>query len=133
MLVNCSGAQQPLNRPWPIALLRYTPVLVPSIIFGLHSFVFGSWVIDDAAISFAYARNLAAGNGLVAQPGTMPVEGFSNPLWVFAMALLDLFHAFDPVVTPKLVAIGCVFLAFYILVMISENHHTVGVALSLLS
>jgi hypothetical protein len=42
-----------------------------------------SWIIDDAGISFAYARSLATGHGLTAQPGVEPVEGFSNPLWTF--------------------------------------------------
>ena len=35
--------------------------------------------IDDAGISFSYARNFALGDGLVSQPGFPPVEGFSNP------------------------------------------------------
>lgn len=45
------------------------------------------WFIEDAAISFAYAQNLAEGWGLVRFPGDERVEGYSNPLWVFWMAL----------------------------------------------
>ncbi len=45
------------------------------------------WYIEDAAISFAYARNWAAGDGLVAFAGGERIEGFSNPLWVALMAL----------------------------------------------
>lgn len=44
------------------------------------------WYIEDAAISFAYARNWAAGDGLVAFPGGERIEGYSNPLWVLLMA-----------------------------------------------
>lgn len=43
-------------------------------------------VVEDAAISFAYARNLAEGEGLVAIPGGERVEGYSNPLWVALLA-----------------------------------------------
>ncbi len=41
------------------------------------------WYIEDAAISFAYARNWVDGWGLVPFVGSDPVEGFSNPLWTF--------------------------------------------------
>ena len=42
--------------------------------------------IEDAAISFAYARNLMDGEGLVTYPGGERVEGFSNPTWTFLVA-----------------------------------------------
>jgi hypothetical protein len=45
-------------------------------------------LFDDAMISMQYARNLAEGHGLVWNPGEHPVEGFTNPLWVFTMALI---------------------------------------------
>lgn len=44
--------------------------------------------IEDAGISFAYARNLVDGEGLVTYPGGERVEGYSNALWTFLMALL---------------------------------------------
>ncbi len=43
------------------------------------------WYIEDAAISFAYARNWVDGWGLVPYVGSDPVEGFSNPLWTFLL------------------------------------------------
>ena len=45
------------------------------------------WMIDDAGISLAYARNIAEGLGPVAIPGAEPVEGYSNPLWVALLAM----------------------------------------------
>jgi len=48
------------------------------------------WVVDDAAISFAYARNLADGEGLVATLGGERIEGYSNPLWVLILAGFEL-------------------------------------------
>lgn len=47
-------------------------------------------LFDDAMISMRYAQNLAQGYGPVWNPGEMPVEGYSNPLWVVYMALLHL-------------------------------------------
>jgi hypothetical protein len=48
------------------------------------------WYIEDAAISFAYARHLAHGEGLVPFPGGELIEGYSNASWVFLMALFDM-------------------------------------------
>lgn len=47
----------------------------------------GPWLIDDAAITYAYAESLARGFGLALGPERMPVEGFSNPLLVALCAL----------------------------------------------
>jgi hypothetical protein len=47
-------------------------------------------LVDDAMISMTYARNLAHGFGAVWFPGTPPVQGYSNPLWMFYMAALHL-------------------------------------------
>jgi hypothetical protein len=48
-----------------------------------------AFTIDDAGISYAYAKHIAEGMGPVATPGGPRVEGYSNPLWVF---LLVPFH-----------------------------------------
>jgi len=47
----------------------------------------GETCIDDAYISFAYARNLSLGHGLVMNPGER-VEGYTNFLWVVLMAVV---------------------------------------------
>jgi hypothetical protein len=44
-----------------------------------------SWLSDDAFISFRYAQNLAAGNGLVYNLGER-VEGYTNFLWTLLAA-----------------------------------------------
>jgi hypothetical protein len=61
--------------------------------FGLYAraatpFYQKYWV-DDAAISFTFARNIAQGFGSVAYPGGERVEGFSNPTWVALLATLQ--------------------------------------------
>ncbi|QES27549.1 hypothetical protein DEJ47_14790 [Streptomyces venezuelae] len=49
---------------------------------ALHGSRLGQWVVDDAAITFAYARSIDEGLGPVQQPGAEPVEGYSNPAWL---------------------------------------------------
>jgi arabinofuranosyltransferase len=44
------------------------------------------YVVDDAYISFRYARNLIEGHGLVFNPGEK-VEGYTNFLWVLIIAM----------------------------------------------
>lgn len=46
----------------------------------------GSWMMDDAYISFRYAQNLVRGNGLVYNPGEV-VEGYTNFAWTLLAAL----------------------------------------------
>ena len=46
--------------------------------------------VDDAYVSFVYARNLADGAGLVFNPGER-IEGYSNFLWVAILSLCELF------------------------------------------
>src|SRR5205814_3853654 len=43
------------------------------------------WIVDDAAITFAYSKNLAAGHGLVITPGHAPEEGYSNTSWMLIL------------------------------------------------
>lgn len=45
-------------------------------------------LFDDAMVSMTYARNLAAGAGLVWNPGGPAVEGYTNLLWTLWMAVL---------------------------------------------
>jgi hypothetical protein len=48
-------------------------------------------LFDDAMISMRYAQNLAAGHGLVWNPGEVPpVEGYTNLLWTLWMAAIHL-------------------------------------------
>lgn len=71
-------------RTWVVAAL-----LVVAIGAAVHQLLFLYWYIEDAAISFAFARHLADGEGLVAYPGGERVEGYSNPTWVALMALFE--------------------------------------------
>jgi hypothetical protein len=79
-------------------------VLVGLALYSLHAAQLGSWIVDDAGISFAYARSLAQGHGLLSQPGVPAVEGFSNPLWTLLLSGFFAAGVFHPVVVPKLLA-----------------------------
>ncbi|UJR80878.1 hypothetical protein [Sandaracinus amylolyticus] len=63
-------------------------VLVPLVgvaLLALHASLYAGYVIDDAWISFRYARHLARGLGLVFNEGER-VEGYTNFLWVVIAA-----------------------------------------------
>jgi hypothetical protein len=90
----------------------------PTVLTGLHATYYGQWIVDDAGLTFAYARSLSSGAGPVLQPGAEPVEGYSNPTWVAVLAVgrwLGLFDrgawfgTSDLVLFPKLVALVCCF------------------------
>jgi len=49
---------------------------------------FQKYWVDDAAISFTFARNIADGYGSVVYPGGERLEGFSNPTWVALLVAL---------------------------------------------
>ena len=64
-------------------------------------------VVDDAFISFRYARNLALGHGLRYNLGDhVPVEGYSNFLWVLVCAVFELFRL-DITIWPALLSAAC--------------------------
>lgn len=69
-------------------------IIYASVFIYRTSFLIGSEryfsLFDDAMVSMRYAKNLASGEGLVWNAGAEKVEGYTNPLWVFYMALLHL-------------------------------------------
>lgn len=89
-------------------------VLIPILLLGIQFVRLGGWIVDDAAISFSYARSLAGGEGLILQPGGQQVEGFSNPLWVLLTAAMMAVRVFDPVVVPKLLGFAGVSLSMWL-------------------
>ncbi|MGW4588330.1 hypothetical protein [Amycolatopsis thermoflava] len=85
-------------------------------LIGLHGWSYGNWINDDAAITFAYARDLVDGAGPVLQPGAEPVEGFSNPAWLVLLVLGKVLRLFDTgaifgvpdyVLFPKMLGLLC--------------------------
>ncbi len=77
------------GRRWSRRLRGFIAVVLPTAVAAGHASLYGRWEVDDAGITFAYARSVATGAGPVLQPGAPPVEGFSDPAW---MALLAFGH-----------------------------------------
>jgi hypothetical protein len=78
---------------------RSAPVLDLFVVL-LPLAIVRSWVVDDAAITFAYAR----GYGFVSQPLVMPVEGYSNFAWLVVMMPFNALDMFQATMTPKLLS-----------------------------
>jgi hypothetical protein len=98
------------------SIMNFIVIAVPCLVYAIHALQFGSWVVDDAGITFAYSRHFAQGYGLVSQPGMPPVEGYSNFIWLVLLAPFFLVNSFDPVITPKIISfllVAGTFLALY--------------------
>ena len=99
--------------------------VLPLIAFAFAAYPIADWLIDDALISFAYARNLADGAGFVSQPGKSPVEGFSNPLWTLLFAPGFWLNSQVPLWTAKILghafAFGTFFFGFHIVMRITRS------------
>ena len=79
--------------PVVVSLISSYVFIVRSSVYvvGRRAFI----LVDDAAISMTYARNLAEGHGLVWNAGQHPVEGYSNFLWTLWMAAIEANHPSD--------------------------------------
>jgi arabinofuranosyltransferase len=69
-----------------VMLSRSNLLINVMLLFSLGMFILapqilGSWILDDAYISFRYALNALLGNGFVFNPGER-VEGYTNFLWM---------------------------------------------------
>jgi hypothetical protein len=82
-----------------LAFIEYGGLFIMNTSFLIDGTRFYS-LFDDAMVSMRYAKNLAAGYGLVWNPGHPAVEGYSNFLWTL---LMSAFHIL-PVSTAKISA-----------------------------
>lgn len=96
--------EQVISCCYPVMRGFCLAITLALIVLVAHMSLLGEWIVDDAAISYAYARSLATGHGLIAQAGAEPVEGFTNLLWVLILAVPMAVGIFDPVIIPKLFA-----------------------------
>jgi hypothetical protein len=92
-----SGQAEARARAWPTGRLAAVPVRAFALCAGILVFAWSvvprePWIVDDAAIYSAYARNAATGHGLVFSVGGAAepaVEGFSSPLWMLLLVVLE--------------------------------------------
>ncbi|MBX0326700.1 hypothetical protein K2Z83_03255 [Oscillochloris sp. ZM17-4] len=73
-------------------------------LISFSGMIWSTWLSDDVFISFRYAQNLVAGNGLVYNPGER-VEGYTNFLYTMLAALV-LRLGGDPVYWTYLSGVG---------------------------
>jgi hypothetical protein len=114
---NSSPAERSGGRSrWLGILATVGAILGGTALMAIHASFYGNWIMDDAAITFAYSRNVAEGNGPVLVPGAEPVEGFSNPTWMILLAAGKLLGLFDTgtifgipdyILFPKALALVC--------------------------
>lgn len=74
--------------------------------FILQCVLLFGYTMDDAFISFRYARNLARGEGLVYNRGEPPVEGYSNFLWTVLFAPV-ISWGWNPELVSKALGVAC--------------------------
>ncbi|MFI7383092.1 hypothetical protein, partial [Streptomyces sp. NPDC049813] len=100
-------------RRWALPLA----VLGGTALVAVRAAALGQWIVDDAAVTFAYVRSVGEGLGPVQQAGAPPVEGYSNPAWLallLAGRVLGLFDhgawfgVSDLALFPKALALACV-------------------------
>src|ERR1043165_3306898 len=87
-----AAASEAHGKPWRAGALA---VVAGTGLLTWHASFYGSWLVDDAAITFAYARSFTEGLGPGVHPGAEPVEGYSNPAWLLVLAIGRLIGLFD--------------------------------------
>jgi hypothetical protein len=87
--------QQPRSRRWHLGATAISALVLALIGTGLSGWIMGAphSGIDDAEITFIYARNLVAGEGLVYTPGFERVEGFTSLLWMLCCGVFSAISA----------------------------------------
>lgn len=96
--------------------------VVACVLAACHVLWLPQYVIDDAYISFRYARNLIDGQGLVFNPGER-VEGFSNFSWVMLTAVGMAFDL-EPAAWAR--SLGCAAILGTILISAYTTRRLVG-------
>src|SRR5689334_10099421 len=88
----------PVGSRWLFPLL--VGFVAPAVLLVVNMRRAAPLTIDDAYITFRYARNLVRGLGLVYNPGER-IEGYTNFLWTILVAAGLKLHV-APEVTTKL-------------------------------
>lgn len=81
---------------------------------------FAGYTMDDAFISFRYARNVAGGHGWVYNVGAEPVEGFTNFLWTLLLVPCFWFRL-DPMLTAQSLGALCSLGVLWLTLCLAES------------
>ena len=87
--------------------------IAAAMLLGVAALSFSGTIVDDAYISFRYARHLAMGDGLVFNPGEA-VEGYTNFSWTLLMAAA-LRLGFRAESAATVVGWGAIFLTLFVI------------------
>lgn len=103
--------------------LFITVLIITSIATLAAYFTYGQpkFGIDDANITFVYAKNLANGNGIVYNTGGEHVEGSSTMLWVLVCSIAYKFFSSPEFVILIISFLSVVFVLTYFLKFLIEN------------
>jgi len=94
---------------------RINPYLILAYLIMLgFQLYFWDFIIDDAFISFRYAKNLYQHNQLVFNINELPVEGYSNFLWVIWI-YFGFILGFEPILFSKISGMIFTHICLYIL------------------
>jgi arabinofuranosyltransferase len=99
------NAGQMLTRIFPADSIRQSYAVAGVFMVCVVLAVINRFIQDDAYISFRYAYNLVAGDGLVYNAGER-VEGYTNFLWTLLMTIPMLFGR-DAVIFSQVLGIVC--------------------------
>ncbi|MFN8020050.1 MAG: glycosyltransferase family 39 protein [Acidimicrobiales bacterium] len=104
--------------------------IVPTTVLASHALRYGQWIVDDAGLTFAFARSLASGHGPRLQPDGPVVEAVSNPAWAGLLVLARWLGLFDRgtwfgvsdlVLFPKVLAVICCAASFVCMFLIARH------------
>lgn len=86
---NTAGSHQLMPTLWSRLIVAKKIIYLFGIfvVFVIHTFHL-EVVVEDAFITFQFARHLANGQGIVWNIGEVPVEGYTNFLWLLLSAFL---------------------------------------------
>ena len=110
------AAMRKLKRIACIEWALFMLVLCYSIASAVY---YKGYIIDDAAITFRYARHVAEGHGLAFNMGEKPSEGYTNFLWTMMMVPIFWFKL-DPIASSQVVGVLCNIFAVSLLYLVSR-------------
>lgn len=102
------------------AVLWATILLLGVVVLSLNAGTYVPFLADDALISLRYGQRLLNGHGLSWTDGA-PVEGYSNLLWILALAIPAL-SGIDWIVAARGLGLCCMATALLALSMRRRSH-----------
>ncbi len=104
--------------------MRYLkPSFHPLLLMIFAAMIYGGWdlfwfLTDDAYISFRYASNWVNGLGLVWNPPPfLPVEGYSNFLWVILLGVIWTLFDIEPPLSSNIISLAFGMMSYAVIIL----------------